>query len=125
VISLESSVPHLQQVVSLAEAQNRSREWANGRGDVEAIPAYFLRVAEKLVKKHQEVELTAIRGKQLLDEGFRLMHAVGRASVNEPIFVNLAYKGDPTSDEWVAFVGKGVCFDTGGYNIKSSTYALN
>lgn len=45
VISLESSVPHLQQVLSLAEAQNRSREWANGRGDVEAVPVYFLRVA--------------------------------------------------------------------------------
>lgn len=47
------------------------------------------------------------------------MHAVGRASVNPPVFVNLAYNGNPDSDEWVAFVGKGVCFDTGGLNIKT------
>jgi leucyl aminopeptidase len=47
------------------------------------------------------------------------MHAVGRGSQNEPVFVNLAYKGNPDSSDWISFVGKGVCFDTGGYNIKS------
>lgn len=46
------------------------------------------------------------------------MHAVGRASKNEPIFINLKYEGNPDSDSWVAFVGKGVCFDSGGLNIK-------
>lgn len=48
------------------------------------------------------------------------MHAVGRASINEPTFVNMKYNGNPDSDEWVAFVGKGVCFDAGGLNIKTS-----
>lgn len=52
------------------------------------------------------------------------MHAVGRASKNEPIFVNLAYRGNPNSDEWTSFVGKGVCFDTGGYNIKTCSSIL-
>lgn len=53
-------------------------------------------------------------------ENFRLMHAVGRASRNKPVFINLKYNGNPKSDEWVAFVGKGVCFDAGGLNIKPS-----
>lgn len=48
------------------------------------------------------------------------MHAVGRASKNAPTFINLKYNGNPDSDEWVAFVGKGVCFDAGGLNIKST-----
>lgn len=48
------------------------------------------------------------------------MHAVGRASKNEPIFINLKYHGNPDSDKWVAYVGKGVCFDSGGLNIKPS-----
>lgn len=47
------------------------------------------------------------------------MHAVGRASRNEPTFINLKYNGNPQSDKWVAFVGKGVCFDAGGLNIKT------
>lgn len=36
-----------------------------------------------------------IKGDQLLKAGFRLMHAVGRASENEPLFVNLSYNGNP------------------------------
>ena len=47
------------------------------------------------------------------------MHAVGRASRNEPTFINLKYNGNPQSDKWVAFVGKGVCFDAGGLDIKT------
>jgi hypothetical protein len=50
------------------------------------------------------------------------MHAVGRASVNKPIFINIAYKGNPNSDEWVSYVGKGLVFDTGGLNIKPCKY---
>jgi len=48
------------------------------------------------------------------------MHAVGRASKNAPTFINIKYNGNPDCDKWVSFVGKGVCFDSGGLNIKSS-----
>ena len=64
-------------------------------------------------------------GEELLEQGFRLLHAVGRASINAPAFVNLSYKGNPNSDKWVAFVGKGVCFDTGGYDIKTGNFFHN
>lgn len=49
------------------------------------------------------------------------MHAVGRASLNESIFINLSYNGNPKTDEYHALVGKGVCFDSGGLNLKPST----
>lgn len=49
------------------------------------------------------------------------MHAVGRASKNAPTFINIKYQGNPDSNEWVAFVGKGVCFDAGGLNIKPTS----
>jgi len=62
--------------------------------------------------------MTVIQGDQLLDEGFRLMHAVGRASINSPIFINLSYNGNFNTDEYHALVGKGVCFDSGGLNLK-------
>lgn len=50
-----------------------------------------------------------------------LMHAVGRASRNEPKFINLKYNGNPDSSSWVSFVGKGVCFDAGGLDIKPAS----
>ena len=65
--------------------------------------------------------MMVIKGDDLLTEGFRLMHAVGRASLNQPIFINLSYNGNPNTDSYHSFVGKGVCFDSGGLNLKPTT----
>jgi len=69
----------VHKIISLAEARNRAREWANGRGDIEGSPEYFLKIAETFANEN-EVDLTVIRGDDLLKQGFRLMHAVGRGS---------------------------------------------
>ncbi len=59
---------------------------------------------------------TAIVGDDLLVQNFPLIHAVGRASEQSPRLLELNWgdMGHPT----VTLVGKGVCFDTGGLNIK-------
>jgi leucyl aminopeptidase len=121
VISVVNTAPLLTRIIGLAETRNQTREWANGRGDIEGTPKYFKEIAESFAKE-QKLDITVISGDDLLKEGFRLLHAVGRASHNEPCFVNLSYKGNPNSEDWVAFVGKGVCFDSGGLDIKSGTY---
>ena len=58
----------------------------------------------------------SICGDQLLDSNFPMIHAVGRASIKPPRLIEMKWgnKG-PT----LTLVGKGVCFDTGGLNIKS------
>ena len=64
------------------------------------------------------LNIEVIKGEKLEEENLPLLKAVGRASVYKPRLVNLSYRGDPDSDEWIALVGKGICFDTGGLNIK-------
>jgi leucyl aminopeptidase len=49
-----------------------------------------------------------------------LFHAVGRASSKQPALINMAYRGSPQSENWVSLIGKGVCFDAGGLDIKST-----
>lgn len=120
VISLLSTVPQVHYLIDLCTTRNQTREWGNGRGDVEGTPQFFSAIAEAFGKEHG-VDVTVISGDDLLKEGFRLLHAVGRASVNKPAFVNLAYHGNPDSNDWVAYVGKGVCFDSGGLDIKPGT----
>ncbi len=56
-------------------------------------------------------------GEGLLDAGFPSVHAVGRASPRVPRVVELTW-GDP-GHPLLALVGKGVCFDTGGLDLKS------
>jgi leucyl aminopeptidase len=59
-----------------------------------------------------------VRGEALLDERFPMIHAVGRAAAREPRLLDLVW-GDPAAPK-VTLVGKGVCFDTGGLDIKPS-----
>jgi leucyl aminopeptidase len=61
-------------------------------------------------------EVQSIVGEDLLEQNFPMVHAVGRASASAPRIIDLTWgsKNDPK----VTLVGKGVCFDTGGLNIK-------
>ena len=123
-IAVDEGVPKVHKLISLVEARNQCREWANGRGDVEGNPTTFKKICEKFASEHESVKITVFEGDELYNQGFRLAHAVGRASINPPVFVNMAYHGDANSKDWIAFVGKGVCFDAGGLQLKTSIYSF-
>jgi leucyl aminopeptidase len=55
-------------------------------------------------------------GQELLEHGFPSIHAVGRASVHMPRLLELNWGREEAPR--VALVGKGVCFDSGGLDIK-------
>ncbi len=57
-------------------------------------------------------------GDELLSEGFPAIHAVGRASHRAPRLIELQWGN--AAHPRVALVGKGVCFDTGGLDIKAA-----
>jgi leucyl aminopeptidase len=60
----------------------------------------------------------SIVGEALIEQNFPAIHAVGRGSHRAPRLIEIEW-GDPAHPR-IAIVGKGVCFDTGGLNIKSS-----
>ncbi len=55
-------------------------------------------------------------GEELLKNNYPAIHAVGRAAADAPRLIEITW-GDPTHPT-VALVGKGVCFDSGGLDIK-------
>ncbi len=63
-------------------------------------------------------EFRCFSGDQLLQHNFPAIHAVGRASHRAPRLLELTW-GDPAHPR-IAILGKGVCFDTGGLDIKSA-----
>jgi leucyl aminopeptidase len=79
-------------------------------------PAQLHEVVEEIAQRHG-ARFEAIVGDDLLARNFPAIHAVGRASHRAPRLLCLEW-GD-ASHPHVAIVGKGVCFDTGGLNIKS------
>jgi leucyl aminopeptidase len=64
----------------------------------------------------------SIVGDALIDAGFPLIHAVGRASRRAPRLLDIR-AGDADAPK-VTLVGKGVCFDSGGLDLKNSTSML-
>jgi len=77
----------------------------------EALEAAF----RKLGKDHA-AKVTVIKGDALLKKNFPMIHAVGRASDQAPRLLDMTW--GQASHPKVTLVGKGVCFDTGGLNIK-------
>lgn len=61
---------------------------------------------------------SAIRGDDLLAQGFPMIHAVGRASPRAPRLLDLRWG---TAGPELTLVGKGVCFDTGGLDLKPAS----
>jgi leucyl aminopeptidase len=85
-------------------------------------PAELAEAAQELAKKH-DAKVKVIVGDDLLKQNFPMIHAVGRASTRAPRLIDLTWgnEGDPK----VTLVGKGVCFDTGGLDLKPATGMLN
>ncbi len=85
-------------------------------------PAELEAAARTLATRHgADIESTV--GEDLLTANFPLIHAVGRASERAPRLIELKW-GDPGHPR-VSLVGKGVCFDTGGLDIKPDSSMLN
>jgi leucyl aminopeptidase len=63
--------------------------------------------------------VATIVGDKLLDRNYPMIHAVGRASASAPRLVDITW-GERAAPR-VTLVGKGVCFDTGGLDLKPSS----
>ena len=85
-------------------------------------PAELEYAARALATEHG-ASVNVIVGDDLLRENFPLIHAVGRAADRPPRLIDLTW-GDPAHPR-VTLIGKGVCFDTGGLDIKSDSGMLN
>lgn len=75
-----------------------------------------LAAAVVAVAKEFDARTRVIVGDDLLKENYPTVHAVGRASARPPQLIDLRW-GDEKAPK-VTLVGKGVCFDTGGLDLK-------
>ncbi len=90
----------------------------------ELTPGSYRQRVKKLAQenkwKHEEFDMKALR-----KMGAGAFVAVAQGSHDEDAaIVHLSYK-HPKAKQTVALVGKGICFDTGGHNLKPSRYMLN
>lgn len=89
---------------------------ANDMGPAQ-LEAAALRIARQF-----DAQMDVIAGDDLLQQNFPLIHAVGRASAQPPRLIDLRW--GPIEAPRLTLVGKGVCFDAGGLNIKTAADML-
>jgi leucyl aminopeptidase len=103
-----------ERVSTIADAVALGRDLINTpTSDLgpEQLEDAFLTLADRF-----SASARVVRGNELLDQNFPMIHAVGRASDQEPRLLEMTW-GDESLPK-VTLVGKGVCFDTGGLDIK-------
>ncbi len=120
-ILLTKSVKAIAPAIAEARAVMLVRDLVNTPAE-DMGPAALEAEAEKLAKAHS-AKLEVMRGDTLAKD-YPMIHAVGRAAAREhaPRMIHLSWgaKGDPV----LAIVGKGVCFDSGGLDIKTAAGML-
>jgi leucyl aminopeptidase len=112
------------------DAAKRAENVARGIGlarDLINIPANDMGPAEledaaKTLGSEFGAKVSAIVGEDLLKQNFPAIHTVGHGSEREPRLIDLVW-GDESAPK-ITLVGKGVCFDTGGYDLKPSSNML-
>src|SRR6516164_2987358 len=83
-------------------------------------PRELADAAAALARRHGATISTVV-GDELIGQNFPLIHAVGRAAAREPRLIDMGW-GE--SSRKVTLVGKGVCFDSGGLDIKPENAML-
>mgnify|MGYP000132605159 FL=1 len=84
-------------------------------------PAHFAAAAKEL--KDLGVKIKILKPKQIKKLGMGALHAVGRGSSEGSRLVVAHWKG--SDDAPIALVGKGITFDSGGYNVKTGSSIAN
>ena len=102
-----------ERVEIIAEGEKLARDLINTPSS-DMGPDALETAARELAERHGAA-FSVISGDELLTQNFPMIHAVGRASDEAPRLLDMTWgKTGPK----LTLVGKGVCFDTGGLNIK-------
>jgi leucyl aminopeptidase len=106
-----------EEVLALAEALYFGRDLINTPAN-DLGPAELEAAARELANAFSgSVKVT--EGSGLLSDNFPMIHAVGRASDRPPRLIDLRWGSEHAPK--VTIVGKGICFDSGGLDIKPSS----
>ncbi|HXA35391.1 MAG TPA: leucyl aminopeptidase family protein [Steroidobacteraceae bacterium] len=110
----------MQFVALAAESSCMARDWINTPAQ-DLGPEELAAAARRLAERHEAAYHEWV-GERLLEANFPAIHAVGRASSEAPRLIELRWK--PRAAESfprLTLVGKGVCFDSGGLDLKPAS----
>lgn len=111
---LEKSQMKLEAVNFARDLQDKSPNKLHAEEFAQEIKTRFSKI--------KEVQTEILYKKSIEKNKMGLLLAVNAGSHHEPRVVILRYKGSPKNKEIIGLVGKGITFDSGGYDLKPSSF---
>lgn len=108
----------INEGVILGEAMEFTRDLANTPAQI-ATPQYLADIAKNI----KGVETKIYEKDEIQKMGMGAYLAVGQGSVNPPKFIHMKYSGINPKKR-IAIIGKGICFDSGGLDLKPASSML-
>ncbi|OHU85322.1 MULTISPECIES: leucyl aminopeptidase family protein [Pseudoalteromonas] len=119
-LALEDSAM-LERVTQSAQAIYLVRDLVNTPA-ADMMPQHLAETMSELAERF-DGKFTQLIGDELLEHNYPTIHMVGRASDNKPRLLDLVWGDD--SHPKLTLVGKGVCFDSGGLDLKPASGMRN
>ena len=118
---LKVAVEQLDTINAYVDAFTLVRDLVNTPAN-HMMPEDLSALTQELAQQHN-AQFSEVVGDELLEENYPAIHAVGRASDHPPRLIKLEWGNE--NDPLISLVGKGVCFDTGGLDLKPSKFMRN
>jgi len=106
---------YLSRYMLVSEAVNEARDLINEPGSA-VVPETMAQAAQRIARE-SDLELKVWDEKRLAKDGYNGLLQVGKGSSHPPRMIRLGYRTKKAKAH-LAFVGKGITFDTGGISIK-------
>ena len=108
----------IQEGIVFGEAMKFTRDLANSPAQI-ATPAKLAEIAKNL----EGIETKVFDKEEIERMGMGAYLAVGQGSIQPPKFIHMKYTGKNVKKK-IALIGKGICFDSGGLDIKPASSML-
>jgi len=107
-----------------AGVQNELRSLINTPANILTSTTYYKHMKDNINKMGlTKTTIKVLNEADLKKKGCNLILGVNQGSKNKAMMVILEYKNNPVSNRTIALIGKGVMFDSGGYNIKGGNFS--
>lgn len=120
-LHVENADDDTKQAIARAEAVANGINLARELGDAppnEMNPSKLAKLANKLEKKHDELDVEVLSEKQMKSLGMGSLLSVSRGAKQPAKLISMSYNGGKKDQKPLVFVGKGVTFDSGGISLK-------
>jgi leucyl aminopeptidase len=107
----------LKQAIGITDGMILTKNLANLPSNI-CTPAYLAEQAKLLAKQYKSIKVKILEEKDMKKLGMGAILAVSKGSAHGAKLVCLEYQGTSKKQAPIAFVGKGITFDTGGLSLK-------